>query len=112
MRGCVREWVAEVDVDEGLVRRLLAEQVPDVVVRDVRPFAEGWDNAIWLVNEELAFRIPRRLIAIPGFERGLTVLPARPSRLPLSIPVPIHVGRPSALFPWPFFGARLLPGRE
>ena len=32
--------------------------------------------------------------------------------LPLPIPAPVYIGRPSAAFPWPFFGAQLLAGRE
>ena len=106
------EWDAEIDVDEALVLALLADQVPALAVRDVRPFAKGWDNAIWLVNGELAFRFPRRAIAIPGVEREIDLLPRLAARLPLPIPEPAHVGRPSERFPWPFFGSRLLPGRE
>ena len=34
------------------------------------------------------------------------------ARLPLPVPDPQFVGRPSARYPWPFFGARLLPGGE
>ena len=106
------EWRPEVDVDEALVRRLLAEQFPDLAVATLRPFAEGWDNALWLVNGDLAFRFPRRTIALPGVEREIRVLPGLARRLPLPIPNPIHVGRPSEAFPWPFFGAALLPGDE
>jgi aminoglycoside phosphotransferase (APT) family kinase protein len=99
-------------VDEALVRRLLAEQFPDLVVRAVWPFAEGWDNALWLVDEVTAFRFPRRAIAVPGLEREIRVLPGLSGALPLPIPTPAYVGRPSDAFPWPFFGAPLLAGRE
>lgn len=99
-------------VDETLVRRLLAEQLPELVGRAVRPFAEGWDNALWLVDESTAFRFPRRAIAVPGLEREIRVLPGLAGSLPLPIPTPAYVGRPSEAFPWPFFGAPLLAGRE
>ena len=36
---------AEVDVDEPLVRALLAEQHPDLADRTVAVVANGWDNA-------------------------------------------------------------------
>ncbi len=106
------EWRAEVAVDEALVRRLVGEQFPALVVRSVRPFAEGWDNALWLVNDAIAFRFPRRAIAIPGVEREIRVLPGLAGELPLPVPAPVFIGRPSEAFPWPFFGAALLPGRE
>jgi aminoglycoside phosphotransferase (APT) family kinase protein len=52
------------------------------------------------------------LIAIPGVEREIAVLPRLASLLPLPIPVPTFVGRPAHGYPWAFFGARFLPGRE
>ena len=106
------EWRPEVAIDESLVRRLVGEQFPLLVVHDARPFAEGWDNALWLVNGSIAFRFPRRAIAIPGVEREIRVLPGLAGELPLPIPVPTFIGRPSEAYPWPFFGAPLLPGRE
>jgi aminoglycoside phosphotransferase (APT) family kinase protein len=33
-------------------------------------------------------------------------------RVPLPIPVPELLGAPSGDYPWPFWGARLIPGRE
>jgi aminoglycoside phosphotransferase (APT) family kinase protein len=108
----VREWSADVTVDEPLVRRLIAGQFPEVELATLRPFAEGWDNAVWLVDERWAFRFPRRRIAIPGVERELAVLPALAPRLPVGIPAPVFAGRPALGYPWPFFGAELLPGVE
>ena len=106
------EWRAEVTIDEPLVRRLLEEQFPALDVGPARPFAEGWDNALWLVNDAIAFRFPRRAIAVPGLEREIRVLPGLAGSLPLPIPTPAYVGRASDAFPWPFFGAPLLAGRE
>ena len=99
-------------VDEALVRRLIADQFPEVEPASVRPFAEGWDNAVWLVDERWAFRFPRRQIAIPGVEREIAVLPGLAPALPLGVPAPVFVGRPGLGYPWPFFGAALLPGVE
>jgi len=108
----VPEWDAEVAIDEQLVRGLLAEQFPALDAGSARLLGEGWDNAVWLVEERWAFRFPRRQIAIPGVERELTVLPRLAPLLPVSIPEPRFVGTPSKRFPWPFFGGALLPGRE
>jgi aminoglycoside phosphotransferase (APT) family kinase protein len=108
----VREWNADVEVDECLVRRLIDGQFPELAQASLRPFAEGWDNAVWLVDERWAFRFPRRTIAIPGVEREIAVLPALAPRLPVGIPAPVFAGRPALGYPWPFFGAALLPGVE
>jgi aminoglycoside phosphotransferase (APT) family kinase protein len=107
----VPEWSAEVVVDRPLARGLLA-QVPELEVESLRPFAEGWDYAIWVVNETWAFRFPRRAIAVPGVEREIAVLPLLAPQLPLPVPEPVFIGRPADGFPWPFFGSALLPGRE
>jgi aminoglycoside phosphotransferase (APT) family kinase protein len=107
----VPTWTAELVVDEHLVRRLLA-QFPELEVRSLQPFAEGWDYAIWLVNQEWAFRFPRREVGIAGTRVEIEVLPALAPLLPIPVPKPVFVGAPTDDFPWPFFGARLLPGRE
>jgi aminoglycoside phosphotransferase (APT) family kinase protein len=106
------EWSAEVEVDEELVRRLLRSQFPALDLDSVRPFAEGWDNAVWVVDERWAFRFPRRAIAIAGVERELAVLPRLAPLLPLPIPAPALRGAPADAYGWPFFGAPLLAGSE
>jgi aminoglycoside phosphotransferase (APT) family kinase protein len=45
-------------------------------------------------------------------EREIAALPQLAPLLPAPVPVPVFVGGPSGAFPWPFFGAELLPGRE
>ena len=106
------EWAPELEVGEELVRALLRDQFPVLARLPLSRFAEGWDNVLWRVGDELAFRFPRRAIAVPGVEREIALLPAIAPALPLAVPVPVHVGRPSARYPWPFFGARFIPGIE
>jgi aminoglycoside phosphotransferase (APT) family kinase protein len=104
-------WSPDVVVDESLARRLIG-QFPEVELRSLRRFAEGWDNAVWLADERWAFRFPQREISVPGLLHELAVLPELASRLPLPVPNPVFVGEPTGEFPWPFFGSELLPRRE
>lgn len=106
------EWDAEVVIDATLVRALLGDQFPELDAASARLLGEGWDNSVWVVEETWAFRFPRREIAIPGVEREIAVLPLLAPLLPVPIPEPRFVGRPSERFPWPFFGAALLAGSE
>ena len=106
------DWDAEVAIDGALVRALLADQFPELDTTSARFIGEGWDNSVWVVEERFSFRFPRRAIAIPLVERELAVLPRLAPAVPVSIPEPRFVGRPSDRFPWPFFGTPLLPGRE
>jgi aminoglycoside phosphotransferase (APT) family kinase protein len=106
------DWDADVAIDASLVRALLEEQFPELDASSARLLAEGWDNAVWLVEERWAFRFPRREIAVPLVARELAVLPRLAPLLPIPVPAPELIGTPGERFPWPFFGAALLPGRE
>jgi aminoglycoside phosphotransferase (APT) family kinase protein len=107
----VRPWTAEVVVDARLARRLIG-QFPELTVESLLPLAEGWDRAIWLVNQRWVFGFPRRAVAVPGIEREMTLLPRLAPLLPLPIPRPVFLGRPADGYPWPFFGGAFLPGHE
>jgi aminoglycoside phosphotransferase (APT) family kinase protein len=106
------EWSPEIEVGEALARRLVSEQFPELELRTLRLLGEGWDNTAWLVDDEWVFRFPRRAIALAGVERERDVLPLLAPQLPLPVPVPVFAGRAGAAFPWPFYGARLVPGVE
>ena len=110
--GAMAEWDPDFTIDQPLVRALLAEQFPELDAASARLLGEGWDNSVWMVEERWAFRFPRREIAIPRVRRELDVLPRLAPLLPVPIPVPRFVGMPSDRFPWPFFGASFIPGRE
>lgn len=106
------QWTAEVRVDEALAQRLVAAQFPPLPERSLEFLGEGWDYTAFLVDEALVFRFPRRKVGVPGTEREIATLPLLAPLLPVAVPSPVHVGRPSADFPWPFYGARYLPGAE
>jgi aminoglycoside phosphotransferase (APT) family kinase protein len=105
------DWTAELVVDEQLAAQLLV-QFAELEVESLRPFAEGWDYTIWLVNGRWTFRFPRREIAVPGVRREIAVLPELAPLLPIPVPVPVFAGEPADGYPWPFFGSEFLPGRE
>lgn len=104
-------WEAEIVVDEALARRLLG-QFPELAPETLRLLGYGWDYTIWVVDERYAFRFPRRQVGIPGTEREIAVLPKLAGLLPVPVPAPLFVGRPTDEYPWPFFGSVLSPGRE
>lgn len=110
--ACVSEWAPEIEVDEDLARTLIAEQFPSLDVTSLRRIGEGWDNTVWATREDIAFRFPRRAIAIAGIEREIAILPELASLLPAPIPDAAYPGAASAEFPWPWFGSRLIDGTE
>jgi aminoglycoside phosphotransferase (APT) family kinase protein len=105
-------WTAEQHVDEERARRLIRAQVPQVAAETVELVSEGWDYVVHRVDGTWAFRFPRREVVVLGTEREIAVLPALAARLPVAVPAPVFVGVPGDEFPWPFYGARYLPGVE
>lgn len=106
------EWAAEAEVDGTLAAALIGDRCPGLRGTDVRLIGEGWDVTAWLAGGEWVFRFPRREVVLPGFRRELELLPRIAPGLPLPIPVPELIGAPARGFPWPFAGARHLPGVE
>lgn len=102
---------ADVDVTADLVTRLLAEQHPDLAGLPVRFLANGWDNAMFRVGDELLARLPRRELGaaiIAGEQRWLPLLAAR---LPIQIPYPERTGVPARGYRWPWSIVPYLPGK-
>jgi aminoglycoside phosphotransferase (APT) family kinase protein len=105
-------WEPEHSVSAADAAELIGGQFARLRGAPVEALATGWDNTVFLVGEEWIFRFPRRSIALPGVRREIAFLPTLAPRLPLPVPVPEFAGRPSPAYPWPFWGARHLPGRE
>jgi aminoglycoside phosphotransferase (APT) family kinase protein len=110
MSIAMAEWLPEVVVSPELALELVREQFPELG-RTIEPFGSGWDNTAYLVDGDVVFRFPRRAFAVQFTSREVHVLPVLAPRLPLPIPFPRWAGAPTARFPWPFAGYRLIPGR-
>jgi aminoglycoside phosphotransferase (APT) family kinase protein len=106
------DWQPEIVVDRALAKRLLRSSFPDLALRSLELVGEGWDNTVWLVDREWAFRFPRREVAVPTIRRELDLLPTIADLLPAPVPVPVFQGEPGDAYPWPFLGARFLAGNE
>ena len=103
---------AEVDIDDALVRALLAEQHADLAGLPLRLVASGWDNAIFRLGEDLAVRLPRRELGASLVAHEQRWLPSLAPALPLPVPVPVRVGAPSPAlgYPWSWSVCRWLTG--
>jgi aminoglycoside phosphotransferase (APT) family kinase protein len=91
----------EIEIDEALVRRLVAAQFPDwahLPLRRVEP--SGTVNAIFRLGNDLSVRLPRIDGATTPGSRELEWLPKLAPLLPVEVPVPVAQGRPAAEYPW------------
>lgn len=102
---------AEWPIDADLVAALLAEQHPAYAGSPIEPMGEGWDNAVFLVGDDLVCRLPRRAAAIPLIENELRWMGQLGPRLPLPTSAPCLKGLPSARFGAPWLGTRLIRGQ-
>ncbi len=102
--------VAEVEVDEDLLSRLLRVQHPELADESIERFAEGWDNTLFRVGRSWLARLPRRAVSAPLVELEVRWLPVLAPALPLEIPVPAREGRPGAGYPWRWSISRWLDG--
>src|SRR5215213_3902908 len=90
----------QLETDERLVRRLLADQFPhwaDLPVTAVP--SSGTENAIYRLGEGMVVRLPYRPVRDEQIEKLDHWLPRLARHLPLSIPEPVARGVPSRAFP-------------
>lgn len=93
--------IDELELDEELVRRLLADQFPqwaDLPLSRVEP--AGTVNAIFRLGDRLSLRLARREGPTEPGGKELAWLPRLSPLLPLEIPVPVAQGRPTGEYPW------------
>ncbi len=114
----------EVDVDERLVRTLLADHLPDPTLPDPtlpdptlsdptlpdlaglplrRVTAWGTDHVIFRLGDELSVRLPKVGWADGQGEREQRWLRALAPRLGVDVPVPVALGRPGAGYPFRWY---------
>jgi aminoglycoside phosphotransferase (APT) family kinase protein len=93
--------VDELEIDEELVRRVVADQFPKWTDQALKRMDQvGTDNAIFRLGEDLSVRLARRNGPTQAGGKEFDWLPRLAALLPLSIPVPVAQGRPTAEYPW------------
>ncbi len=101
---------ADVEVSAVLVRRLLADQHPDLARLPVEFLANGWDNELYQVGDGLVARLPRRALGAQIIKNEQRWLPGLAPRLPLPIPYPERTGVPGHGYPYSWSVVPYLPG--
>jgi aminoglycoside phosphotransferase (APT) family kinase protein len=101
----------EVDVNDALVRRLLAAQMPHLADRQIS-MVEPWgtDNGIWRLGDDLVVRLPRIGWAEGQVTHDATWLPRLAPYLPVAVPAPVAIGEPADGYPYRWAVHRWIPG--
>lgn len=100
---------ADVQINESIARNAIYEQCgqkPNIV----KLLGEGYDNVVFLVDNHLIFRFPRRARSVDLLLREIYLLPKIEKHLSIKIPQPIFWGEGGESFEYPFYGYEYLPG--
>lgn len=88
-------------IDLPLVTRLVQEQFPQWADLTIKPVeSSGWDNRTFHLGESMSIRLPSQPEYASQVEKEQVWLPKLAPQLPLSIPRPIAMGKPSTEYPW------------
>lgn len=90
----------ELNIDEALVRKLLAKQFPKWASLSLKKVkSHGTDNTIYRLGTDLCVRMPRVEWAAHDVQKEQSLL-VHLSSLPLSTPEPKALGLPDNGYPW------------
>lgn len=92
--------VTELEIDATLVYSLLEDQHPDLAHLPIHLVDAGWDNAMFRLGDQLSVRLPRRKVAATLIENEQTWLPLLADQLPIPVPTPYRIGKPTQDYPW------------
>jgi aminoglycoside phosphotransferase (APT) family kinase protein len=101
---------AQTELSEDLAQRLIAQQFPHLAHLPVHFVAEGWDNAMYRIGEELCARLPRRKVAEDLIKLEQTWLSEFAPRLSVPIPAVVGLGKPALGYPWVWSLVPWMPG--
>ena len=62
-------WKQSIDIDEHKAQQLIASQF-HLSIESICLFDEGWDNLVYLINNTLTFRFPRREFGVNCMKNG------------------------------------------
>jgi len=103
-------WHQSINIHEKLARKLIESQ-QHLAVNTIGLLDEGWDNLVYLVNESIIFRFPRREFGVMCMENEIMLLPFIATQVDFPLSTPKWIGHPIASYPYPFAGYQMLAGQ-
>lgn len=91
----------KVEINRLLVEKLISNQFPKWAELLIKPVASsGWDNRTFHLGENMTIRLPSNAEYAPQAEKEQYWLPKLAPHLPLAIPQPLAMGKPTDEYPW------------
>jgi len=91
----------KIQINALFVRELIASQFPqwaDLLIKPVE--SSGWDNRTFHLGDHMTVRLPSSVEYASQVKKEHHWLPKLAPHLPLAIPQPIAMGKPTAEYPW------------
>ncbi|MDU0200573.1 phosphotransferase [Paenibacillus sp. MAH-36] len=104
-------WDPEWEVSEGLARKFISSQFPQLAHLTIHKLGYGWDNTVYRVGDEFVFRFPRRKVAIAPLQMEGKILPMLEAYIPIPYSKPLFFGEGDYEYPAPFLGYPYLIGK-
>lgn len=101
---------AEIELDGSVLCAAVDRQFPDLADRAISIVANGWDNVVARLGDDLAIRAPRRRAAVDLIDHEWTWLRKVAAHLPIDVPMPVRLGEADDLIPWPWLIVRWIEG--
>lgn len=108
--GSSNIWDSEWEVSEELARKLISSQFPQLESKSIQEIGHGWDNTVYLIGTEYAFRFPRRKVAINALRIEGKILPKLVDYISIAYSMPLFYGEGDFDYPAPFLGYSYLSG--
>jgi aminoglycoside phosphotransferase (APT) family kinase protein len=100
-----------VKITADLVSALIHQQFPQWSGYAITPIEPGgWDNRTFRLGRDMLVRLPSNVRYVAQVEKEQRWLPVLAPMLPMPIPFPVAMGRPSIDYPWPWSVYRWLDG--
>lgn len=102
----------DIKIDVSLVQQLINTQFPEWANLRIKPVEfSGWDNRTFHLGDEMLVRMPSDAKYTLQVEKEQRWLPKLAPELPLPIPAPLALGKPSAEYPWHWSIYRWIEGQ-
>lgn len=103
-------WKQNIHINETIAAELIEKQ-QHFKVHIISFLDEGWDNVVYLVNETLIFRFPRRESAVFCMENEIALTPYIQKQVSFPLSASKWIGKPTKQYPYVYSGYRILPGK-
>ncbi len=91
----------KIEISLALVQQLVCEQFPQWAYLPIKPVeSSGWDNRTFHLGDTMTIRLPSNAQYAPQVAKEQHWLPTLAPHLPLTIPKPVTMGKPSNEYPW------------